>query len=278
MERIEYRVDIDTLSRSPATELGLNEIGRVELVTAKPLCFDGYRVNSATGSFVLIDSATNVTVAAGMIRGAAKPSEAPRTTVSPNVEWQPWNIPRAEREATQGHPALTVWLTGLSGAGKSTIARGVERALFSEGYHTMLLDGDQLRHGLNGDLGFSPADRAENVRRAGEVARLFFEAGHIVLCSFVSPYRRDREAVRARFPDGGFAEVFVSAPVNVLAARDTKGLYKKEAAGEAVGLSGVSTPYEAPAAAELSIDTGAVSAEAAIAQVVELIRRRAPKR
>lgn len=278
VERIEYRVDIDTLSRTDATALGLNEIGRVELVTAKPLCFDGYRVNSATGSFVLVDAATNVTVAAGMIRGAARPSESVRSSVSPNVAWQPWNIPREERERAQGHPALVVWLTGLSGAGKSTIARGVERALFAEGYRTMLLDGDQLRHGLNGDLGFSPADRAENVRRAGEVARLFFEAGHVVLCSFVSPYQRDRDAVRARFPDQGFVEVFVSAPVSVLQARDTKGLYRKEAAGQVVGLSGVSTPYEPPAAADLSIDTGAMSADDAVAQVLTLVRGRIPRR
>jgi bifunctional enzyme CysN/CysC len=273
VEKIEYKVDIETLHRESATSLGLNEIGRVEIVTAKPLCFDSYRVNSATGSFVLIDAATNVTVGAGMIRGETNPLEqdAPKKT-SPNVRWDAWNITRAEREQRQGHKAAVIWLTGLSGSGKSTIARAVERQLFEEGFRTMLLDGDQLRHGLTGDLGFSPADRAENVRRAGEVAKLFFEAGHVVLCTFVSPYARDRDAVRAMFPEGSFAEVHVSAPVEVLRARDVKGLYQREAAGEAVGMSGVTTPYEAPEHAELVVDTAVLSEAEAQRVLVELAR------
>lgn len=272
VERIEYRVDIDTMHREPATTLSLNEIGRVELTTAKPLFFDSYRVNSATGSFVLIDPHTNVTVGAGMIRGEVKavpggrPAD-PATAVSPNVTWDDWNIPRAEREAAQGHPAHVIWLTGLSGSGKSTIAREVERRLFAEGYRTMLLDGDQLRHGLNGNLGFSPADRAENVRRAGEVARLFFEAGHLVLCTFVSPYRKDREAVRARFPEARFSEVHVTAPLDVIRARDPKGLYAKEASG-GIALTGVSSPYEASEQPELRIDTSAQSVEEAVEAVL----------
>ncbi len=278
VERIEYKVDIDTLHREPADTLGVNEIGRVELVTAKPLSFDSYRVNSATGSFVLIDAATNVTVGAGMIRGETNPLEQDeRPKASPNVTWDGWNITRAEREQAQGHAAGVVWLTGLSGAGKSTIAREVERRLFAEGYRTMLLDGDQLRHGLNGDLGFSPADRAENVRRVGAVAQLFYEAGHIVLCTFVSPFRRDRDAVRALFPEGRFAEVHVDAPLDVLTSRDVKGLYRKQAAGSDVGLSGVSTPYEAPAKAELTLDTAALSVEDAVAQVLAMVRERSPK-
>jgi bifunctional enzyme CysN/CysC len=281
IERVEYRVDIDTLHRGPAEALGLNEIGRVEIVTAKPLFFDSYRVNSATGSFVIIDPHTNVTVGAGMIRGEVKRVQVGRAEarkVSPDVTWEPWNIPRAEREARQGHAAHVLWFTGLSGSGKSTVAKAVERKLWDQGYRTLLLDGDQLRHGLSGDLGFSPADRAENIRRAGEVARLLYEAGTIVLCSFVSPYRRDRDAVRALFPAGAFTEVFVSAPLEVLRARDVKGLYERESQGSAIGLSGVSTPYEAPSTPELTIDTASSSVEDAAARVVARVHAAAPRK
>ena len=188
--RIDYCVDVETLHRRPAGALGLNEIGRVEIMTGQPLCFDSYRVNVATGGFILIDRDTNATVAAGMIRGEVRVSDRPPASPmrSTDVVWQGWNIPRAEREQQNGHRAGVIWLTGLPGAGKTTIARAVERLLFARGCRTMLLDGDQLRHGLCGDLGFSPADRAENIRRAGEVARLFFEQGCLVLCAFVSPY------------------------------------------------------------------------------------------
>jgi len=272
IDRIEYRVDVDTMHREPAERLGLNEIGRVQLVTANPLCFDSYRVNSATGSFVVVDPRTNVTVAAGMIRGETRHEVRPEPRRSPNVTWDHWNVPRPEREQAQGHAAGVIWLTGLSGAGKSTIARAVERQLFSEGYRTMLLDGDQLRHGLNGDLGFSPSDRAENVRRAGEVARLFFEAGHIVLCTFVSPFARDRDAVRGLFPPGGFAEIYVKASVSTLRARDVKGLYAREST-----LSGL-TAYEPPEHADLTIDTDSWSIETAIASVMALVKERWRKR
>jgi bifunctional enzyme CysN/CysC len=274
VERIEYRVDVDSMHREPTTQLGLNEIGRVEVVTAKPLCFDSYRVNGATGSFVLIDPATNATVGAGMIRGPVNGAERAGATASPNVTWSDWNIARDEREQRQGHGALVVWLTGLSGAGKSTIAAAVERALFNEGRRTMLLDGDQLRHGLNKHLGFSPADRAENIRRAGEVARLFFEAGHVVLCAFVSPYARDRDAVRVLLPDARFVEVHVAASADTLRQRDPKGLYAREAATGTIGLSGISTPYEAPAAPELLIDTDAMNVDEAVDAVLAMIRRR----
>jgi bifunctional enzyme CysN/CysC len=289
VERIEYRVDIDTLHRKPASALALNEIGRVELVTARSLCFDSYRVNSATGSFVLVDPATNATVGAGMIRAATAPRDATsrdaasrdttsRTVASPNVTWQDWNIPRAEREQRQGHDALVVWLTGPSGAGKSTITCAVERALYDEGYRTMLLDGDQLRHGLNNDLGFSPADRAQNVRRAGEAARLFFEAGHVVLCAFVSPYARDRDAVRAMFPAHRFIEVHVTASAESLQSRDPKGLYARDLATGTVGLSGLSSPYEAPVDPALRLDTDQCTADDAVQQVLALIQTRVPLR
>jgi bifunctional enzyme CysN/CysC len=284
VERIEYRVDIDTLHREPASALALNEIGRVELVTARSLCFDSYRVNSATGSFVLVDPATNATVGAGMIRAATAPRDAaprdaaPRAVASPNVTWQDWNIPREEREQRQGHDAMVVWLTGPSGAGKSTITRVVERALYDEGYRTMLLDGDQLRHGLNNDLGFSPADRAQNVRRAGEAARLFFEAGHVVLCAFVSPYALDRDAVRAMFPAHRCVEVHVTASSASLQSRDPKGLYARDLATGTVGLSGLNSPYEAPVDPALRLDTDQCTADDAVQQVLALIRTRAPLR
>jgi bifunctional enzyme CysN/CysC len=275
VERIEYRVDIDTMHRERTSSLGLNEIGRVELVTAKPLCFDSYRVNGTTGSFILMDAATNVTVGAGMIRGEVKPLEqSDGKPVSPNVVWQDWNIPREVREERQGHAAVVVWFTGLSGAGKTTIARAVEQALFADGIRTMLLDGDQLRHGINGDLGFSPSDRAENIRRAGEVARLFFEQGAVVCCTFVSPYERDRAKVRDLFPADRFVEVHVTAPLAVLQQRDVKGLYAKEAAGSVVGMSGVSAPYETPASATLTLDTSVTDIEAAVAVVLAAIRER----
>lgn len=272
IDRIEYRVDVDTMHREAAGTLGLNDIGRVEVVTARPICFDSYRVNAATGSFVVIDPATNVTVGAGMIRGLTTPAAgASRGLRSSNVTWEGWNIPREEREAKQSHPALVVWFTGPSGAGKTTIAHAVERQLFAEGFRTVLLDGDHLRHGLNGDLGFSPADRAENIRRAGEVAALLFETGLVVLCTFVSPFAQDRNLVRARFPNGRFIEVHVTAAPDLLRSRDVKGLYAKDGATGTLGMSGVSGPYEAPVAPELKIDTGEMTAKQAVARVVRLI-------
>ncbi len=162
------------------------------------------------------------------------------------MRWSGWNIPRDERERRNGHRAAVIWLTGLPGSGKTTIARAIERRLFDSGCQTMLLDGDQLRHGLCGDLGFSPAERAENIRRAGEAARLFFEQGSLVLCAFVSPYRSDRNQVRALLPEGAFVEVFVSAPLETCMQRDPKGLYARARRGEVPQLTGVGAPYEVP--------------------------------
>jgi bifunctional enzyme CysN/CysC len=263
VEKVVYRIDVDTLHRQEVQTLQLNDIGRVQLSTAQPIFFDAYAENSQTGSFILIDPYTNATVAAGMIRGEAKTvSQALGSAVrpaperaSPGAVWQDWNIGRSEREQRNGHRAAVIWFTGLSGAGKSTIARALERELFATGFQTMLLDGDQLRHGLCGDLGFSPGHRSENVRRAGEVARLFFEQGSIVLCTFVSPSREDRARVRALFPDADFLEVYVRCELEVCRRRDPKGLYARATAGAIVDFTGISAPYEEPEQPDLLLDS-----------------------
>ena len=286
VDALVYRVDVDTLHRESAETLGLNDIGRIRVTTAAPLFFDPYRVNHETGAFVLIDPYSNATVAAGMIRGAVQSADevASRAArlersadaalaagltrpVSPNVTWEGLNVPREAREARQGHQAAVLWFTGLSGSGKSTVARALERGLFEAGVRTMLLDGDQVRHGLSGDLGFSPDDRRENVRRVGEAARLFFESGAVTLCTFVSPYRADRDRVRALVPEGRFFEVFVDVDVETARARDPKGVYAKAARGEIEGLTGVSAPYEAPEAPEVTLPTKDLSVAEAVAAV-----------
>ena len=291
VDEVSYRVDVDTLHREDAGTLALNDIGRVRITTAAPLFFDPYRTNKPTGAFVLIDPYSNATVAAGMIRGAAQSVDevvgraarlersadaaaaVEAREVSPNVTWEGLNIPREEREQSHGHQATVVWFTGLSGSGKTTIAREVERRLFEAGVRTMLLDGDQLRHGLSGDLGFSPGDRRENIRRVGEVARLFFESGAVTLCTFVSPYQSDRDRVRSLIPDDRFVEVFVDVDVETARQRDPKGLYAKSDAGEIENLTGVSAPYERPSHAEVTLDTGSTSADEAAAKVIEALTK-----
>jgi bifunctional enzyme CysN/CysC len=226
---------------------------------------------------VLIDPRTHATVAAGMIRGevreAPRPAGTPPSRVSPDVVWQGWSIPRERREARTAHQAAVLWFTGLSGSGKTTIARAVEAALFERGCRTMLLDGDTLRHGLCGDLGFSAEDRAESIRRAGEVARLFFGQGSIVLCTFVSPFRGDRDRVRDLFPDGRFLEIHVDCDLDTLKRRDPKGLYARAAAGEVRQLTGVGSPYEKPLTPELALDTAELPVERSVEIVLQRIGR-----
>ncbi len=279
VDRLVYRINVDTLHREPAEQLGLNDIGRVQVETASPVFFDPYRTNRGTGGFVLVDLHTNATVGAGMIRSEVRELKevvavdgGPTRARSPHVTWESWNIPREEREGRAGQRAAVVWFTGLSGAGKSTIAREVERRLWEAGRQTMLLDGDQVRHGLSGDLGFSRADRGENIRRIGEVARLFFEHGNIVLCTFVSPYRQDRERVRALIPDGRFIEVHVAVDLEEARRRDPKGVYARRDRGEIQGLTGVDEPYEASPDAEVVLDTSAMTEEDAVRRVLEALR------
>jgi bifunctional enzyme CysN/CysC len=257
--------------------LELNDIGRVQITTGQPLFFDPYQLNRETGSFILVDPTTHTTVAAGMIRGEVQDEELPgdrdEPAVSPDVVWEDWNVPLAEREERNGHRAAVVWFTGLSGSGKSTIAKRVERRLFEMGAHTMLLDGDQVRHGLSGDLGFSPGDREENIRRIGEVANLFFRQGSVVLCTFVSPFREDRRRARALIADGRFVEVFVDTPLEVCEKRDEKGLYARARSGEIPNLTGIGSPYQPPEDPELRLDTVDRDPDELVDEVIGHLRR-----
>ncbi|MBD3615100.1 MAG: sulfate adenylyltransferase subunit CysN [Gracilimonas sp.] len=275
-EELLYRMNVDSLSREEADKLKLNEIGRVRLKTSQPIFFDPYQINQKTGSFIVIDPATNVTIGAGMIRAGStesktRSSDKVKRKTSPNVTWEPWNIPRKEREQRNGHNAKLLWFTGISGAGKSTIAKELERTLWEAGKQTVLLDGDQVRHGLNGDLGFSPSDRTENIRRVGEVARLFFEHGNIVICTFVSPYEKDRERARQLFPEGEFQEIHITCDPKTAQKRDPKGLYKKAVEGKIKGLTGYDADYEVSENPALTIDTDKLSVEEAVKKILELI-------
>lgn len=276
---IVYKMDVDTLHRNKADTLLLNDVGRVEIVLASPIFFDPYRINRATGCFILIDPLTGNTAAAGMIRGATGKSAEERSIVEPGVSkssntvWGGWNILRETREARNGHKAAVLWLTGYSGAGKSTIARLLEKRLFDAGCGTMLLDGDNLRHGLCGDLGFSEQARRENIRRAGEVARLFFETGHIVIGAFISPFGKDRNFVRSLFPEGSFFEVHVRCDLETCIRRDPHGLYRKALAGDIAEFTGISSPYEEPSAPELVADTDRYGVESIVGYLLGRLAR-----
>ncbi len=281
--RILYKVDVNTLHRERGVEIFvLNEIGRVEIKLASPIFFDPYKVNHGTGSFILIDPLTNSTVAAGLIRGAVKriddiiDSAKDETIVqnkSPHTTWSGWNIAREVREVRFGHKGAVLWLTGYSGSGKSTIARHLERKLFESGCQTMLLDGDNIRHGLCGDLGFSGRDRSENIRRVGEVAKLFFESGHIVICTFISPFEKDRAFVRSLFPQGCFFEVYVKCDLGVCKRRDPNGLYEKAMTGEIKDFTGISSPYEAPQNPEIVLETDLQSLEDSVICIINRLKR-----
>lgn len=259
-------VDVDTGAVSAADTLRLNAIGAVEISLDRPIAFDPYQENRDTGGFILIDRLTNATAAAGMVRGALRKSS--------DVQWQEMDVSSDGRAAMKGQRPTVVWFTGLSGAGKSTIANLLERRLYASGRHTYLLDGDNLRHGLNGDLGFSPSDRVENVRRAAEAAKLMADAGLIVLVSLISPYRADRALARGLMPAGDFVEVHVDTPLNVAEGRDPKGLYRRARAGEIKDFTGVTSPYEPPESPEVRIDTTLLSAEAAAEEIYQALSRR----
>jgi bifunctional enzyme CysN/CysC len=261
--RIAGTLDIESLERVPGQALGPDGIARVEIETAAPIAFDPYGDNRATGAFILIDPATGGTVAAGMAVESLD-----RAT---NVHHQPEDVTPVIRERAKGQRATVVWLTGLPGSGKSTIANAVERRLVALGRQTMLLDGDNLRQGLNADLGFDAASRAENVRRVGEVAKLMADAGLIVLVALVSPFRVDRARARALLPEGRFLEVFVDTPPEICRQRDPKGLYAKAARGKVANLTGRDQPYEPPESPDLALRTLDLDPEQAAERVIERV-------
>lgn len=283
VSELNYRIDVDTLHRNPADTLNLNEIGRVKLTTTQPLYFDPYRINRNTGSFILIDPSTNVTVAAGMIRRRARnldeyieqrPEAVPERTKSSDVVWEAMTITREMRERQNGHRAAVLWFTGLSGSGKSTIAKALEQRLYTMGKRTMMLDGDNVRHGLNGDLGFADADRKENIRRVGEVANLFFDNGNLTLCTFISPFKADRELARSLVPRERFFEIFVSCDIEICKRRDPKGLYAKAVSGEIPEFTGISSPYEEPTNAEIVVESDVHSVDECVNRIIEELTRR----
>jgi bifunctional enzyme CysN/CysC len=275
---VRYRIDVETLHRdASAAVLELNDLGRVHMELSAPLVFDSYRRNRTTGSLIVIDQATNETVAAGVILDTEVDAEAePKTERSPNVRWQGTRMTRERRWSSLGHPGATLWFTGLPGAGKSTMAAGVEERLIAAGQSAFLLDGDNLRHGLNGDLGFDEDARRENVRRTAHVARLLAESGTIALVSLVSPYRADRDAAAALHATDEleFLEIFVDAPLELCEQRDPKGLYARARAGELSGLTGVGAPYERPADPDLILGTLDESVERGVERVLELLAAR----
>ena len=260
---LKYKVNVNTLQHEPGKTLALNEVGVCNLALGKAIAFDPYHDNRATGSFILIDRMTNATVGAGMVDFALR-----RAT---NIHWQALTVEKRSRSLLKGQTPRVLWLTGLSGAGKSTIANLVERKLLSLGKHTYLLDGDNVRHGLNRDLGFTDADRVENIRRVAEVAKLFVDAGMIVLVSFISPFRSERQLARELLGPGEFCEVYVSTPLEVCEQRDPKGLYKKARAGQLKNFTGIDSVYEPPENPEIVVDTSAMSPESLAEQIVETI-------
>jgi bifunctional enzyme CysN/CysC len=263
---LKYKVNVNTLERLAAERLELNDIGVVELELDQPVVFEPYKSSRDLGGFILMDRMTNNTVAAGTLHFALRRSQ--------NVQWQFLDVSKKARANLNRQRPCVVWLTGYSGAGKSTIANLVEKKLFSIGRRTYLLDGDNVRHGLNKDLGFTEQDRVENIRRVAEVTKLMVDAGLIVLVSFISPFRAERRGARALVEDGEFFEVFVDTPLAEAEARDVKGLYKKARSGQLKNFTGIDSPYEPPEAPEIHIDTTKLSPEQAADLIVESLRNR----
>jgi len=255
-----YEVNVNTTEQLPARTLGLNTIGVCNIATDRPIPFDAYGDNPDLGGFILIDRMTNQTVGAGLIHFALRRAH--------NIHWQAVDVDRDAHAAQKNQQPALLWFTGLSGSGKSTIANLVEQKLHALGKHTFLLDGDNVRHGLNKDLGFTDVDRVENIRRIGEVAKLMTDAGLIVLTAFISPFIAERRMVREMMPEGEFIEIHVDTPLEVAEQRDVKGLYKKARSGELKNFTGIDSPYEAPENAEITVDTVALSAEEAADVIV----------
>jgi bifunctional enzyme CysN/CysC len=260
-----YKVNVNTLEHLAAKKLGLNEIGVCNVSLDHPIAFDAYAENRDTGGFILIDRLSNATVGAGLIHFALRRSQ--------NIHWQALDVHKGSRAALKGQKPCVLWFTGLSGAGKSTIANLVEKQLYALGRHTYLLDGDNVRHGLNRDLGFTDTDRVENIRRVAEVAKLMTDAGMIVMVSFISPFRAERRMARSLFDFGEFFEVHVDTPLSVAESRDVKGLYAKARRGELKNFTGIDSPYEPPEKPEIYVDTGKANAEESASMIVDELRK-----
>jgi bifunctional enzyme CysN/CysC len=256
-----YKINVNSLEHLAAKQLELNEIGVCNLSLDRAIAFDPYEDNADMGGFILIDRQTSATVGAGMIRFALRRSH--------NIHWQGLDVNKAARAAAKGQKPRVLWFTGLSGAGKSTIANLVEKKLLAAGRHTYLLDGDNVRHGLNRDLGFTDAERVENIRRVAEVAKLMADAGLVVLVSFISPFRSERRMARELMDAGEFLEVFIDTPLALAEQRDVKGLYAKARRGELKNFTGIDSPYERPETAEIIVDTSVVSPEDAADLIIE---------
>lgn len=266
VSEIKHKIDVNTQETLAAKRLELNEVGYCNLSFDQAITFESYRDNPTLGSFILIDRQTHATVACGTIDFALRRAA--------NLHWQAITVDKVARSIIKGQSARCLWFTGLSGSGKSTIANLVEKRLHALGHHTYLLDGDNVRHGLNKDLGFTDEDRVENIRRVAQVAKLMTDAGLIVLVSFISPFRSERDMARALFAPGEFAEVFVDTPLEICEQRDVKGLYKKARAGKIPNFTGIDSPYEAPLAAEFHLQTSGTSADVLATGIVDYIRQK----
>jgi len=263
VDEIYYKVDVNTLEHKPAEKIELNEIAYVRINLSNHIAYDMYKEFKQTGSFILIDRISNGTFGAGMIY---------KKQASKNVVWHAHRVGKEERVKMKGHRPAVLWLTGLSGAGKSTVANALEDALHRMGVHTYLLDGDNVRHGLCKDLGFSDEDREENIRRIGEVAKLFSDSGILTITAFISPFKKDREVVRAIMPAGEFIEIFVDAPLEVCEQRDPKSLYKKARKGEIKDFTGIDSPYEAPNSPELHIKTDKYTVAESVEKIIVYLK------
>jgi len=261
--KLKYRIDVNTLDHLPAKTLELNEIGVCNISLDKRIAFDSYENNQTMGGFIVIDKLSNNTVGMGLIDFALHRSE--------NIHWQKMDVSKESRADQKSQIPKIIWFTGLSGSGKSSIANILEKKLQSLGKHTITLDGDNIRHGLNRDLGFTAADRVENIRRVGEVAKLMLNSGLICITSFISPFESERNMVRSLMSENEFIEVFVDTPLSVCEERDVKGLYAKARSGKIPNFTGISSPYEEPKNPEIRIDTTKVSAEEAADQIINFI-------
>lgn len=266
---IKYRIDTDTLAHEACRTLDLNEISVCNIATSKPLVFDTYAQSRTLGGFILVDRFTHATVAAGMIRHSLRRAQ--------NVHRQALSVTRSDRERLNGHKGKVFWFTGLSGSGKSTLANALEIELHHQGKRTYILDGDNVRQGLNKDLGFTDADRVENIRRVAEVAQLMMDAGIIVMVSFISPFRQEREMARELIGADNFIEVYVSTPLSVCEQRDPKGLYKKARTGQLPNMTGINSPFEVPQSPSLTIDSSRQGANDAVKELLALLAADAPE-